>query len=105
MFLDGCGLYRRYHDVSAGQRNRTCTEEMLDFYLTISNDLKPNTKPLCPISSTMKCIMLQVERLMWGAVWGIVTGVAGRVGSLYRKAGSHITTITAFAKYKLKRSV
>ena len=91
------------------KENRTCTEEMLDFYLTISNnDIKPNTGRYARISST--------TREMYYAAGGeadVGSSVDGKrdqawlaeVGRLYRKAwkSHHNELITAFAKYKLNQ--
>lgn len=91
------------------KENRTCTEEMLDFYLTLTNDdLKPNTGRYARISST--------TREMYYAAGGeaeVGSSVDGKrdqawldeVGRLYRKAwkSHHNELITAFAKYKLNQ--
>ncbi|NLX41120.1 MAG: cellulase [Bacteroidales bacterium] len=91
------------------KENRTCTEEMLDFYLTLTNeDLKPNTGRYARIGST--------TREMYYAAGGeaaVGSSLEGKrdqawldeVGRLYRKAwkSHHNELITAFAKYKLNQ--
>lgn len=105
IFKDGVTVY--IADSTMFPKDKTCTEEQLDFYLNMSNeDLKPNTGRYARISST--------TREMYYAAGGTVDVGAGNDGErsqawldvvrdLYKKAWNSDSNelITAWAKANL----